>query len=258
MRNKTGAEAIQHIGIKALPTALKLCHANDSKFQSRLVRLSEDLSDPPHFDIHLRDDDQKHLEGIAIFSALGSAAKTAIPSLIEILQGNNPLFFATAMLGLHGIGSDSVPPLVEVLTNGNRQGRINVATCLGYYFGRQASNAVPILLQYLGSEDLGLRRVAAESLPKISHDSIEVVPALAKYLETETNRNSGRFEIIFWLGYMGTNARPAIPVLIKLAKSDPRTPAYHALYQIAPEIAKPIFEKWKASQTNETTDVKQF
>lgn len=138
VRNKKGEEAVQHIGVKALPFALALCRADDSKLKKKLVRWSEDWSKTLHFDIHIRSDFEKHMESVAIFDVLGASAKPVIPSLIEVLQDNNPLIYDTAMQGLHGIGSDSIPPLMEVLTNGSKQGRINAANCLGYYFGTKS------------------------------------------------------------------------------------------------------------------------
>lgn len=61
--------------------------------------------------------------------------------------------------------------------------------------------------------------------------------------------------VISGLGYLGTNGRPAIPILTKFAESN-RYGALIALRKINPEVAEVAFEKWKASQTNSTTSVK--
>jgi HEAT repeat protein len=145
-----------------LPLALEFLQARDSKFKQKIIRLTEN-SDV----FHVSSDDEKHLKGIAIFTTLGAAAKPAIPSLTGILQGKNPFLYDSAMQSLYGIGADSIPSLMEMLTNGNQQGKINAAQCLGYYFGREASNAVPILSQCLNSSDAALRKEAAKSLARI-------------------------------------------------------------------------------------------
>jgi hypothetical protein len=154
------------------------------------------------------------------------------------------------MLGLSAIGPDSVPPLIDLLAHGNRQGRINVAEYLGAYFSRQASNAVPLLLQYLTGKDRVLRNLAAKSLVQISHDPVTVVPAIANYLETETNYSSTtHFDICFMLGLMGTNAQPAIPILEKLAIEKHDFGALQAVYKIAPERARAISAVWNNHPT---------
>lgn len=124
LRNQNGILAIQRIGLNATPFALKCLHSSD---------------------------DEKRLNGIAIFRALGASAKPAVPSLIEILKGTNQFIYDSAMQSLGGIGSDAIPALNEMLANGNRQTKINSARCLGYYFGSSASNLIPLLLTYLWS-----------------------------------------------------------------------------------------------------------
>jgi hypothetical protein len=160
-------EAARHIGTNALPLALEFQKAHDSDFKRKIVRFSEDLSNPDGFDIHISSEDEKHAKAIGVFTALGASAKPAIPSLIEILQGKDQLLYDSAMQSLDSIGVDSIPPLIEILTNGNRQAKLNAIQCLGYYFGRQASNAVPALSQYLDSPDTALRNEAAKSLARI-------------------------------------------------------------------------------------------
>lgn len=249
-KNKRGKEAIRQIGAKALPFALKLCRATDSEFKLKMkvVEKSEELSEWLHIDVHIPSAEEKHWESIIIYSALGDTAKPAIPSLIIILE-NDSLSADAAAQSLYYIGPNSVPPLIEALTNANGQGRIQVANYLGYYFWRDASNAVSIYLQYLNNSDPILRYTAAKSLVRISNDPIKVVPAIANYLEAETNHLTGQSEIFFGLGRMGTNARPAIPVLIKLAEAN-QFGALGALHKIDPEIAESIFEKRNVSQTN--------
>jgi hypothetical protein len=255
LRNRKCEEAIQHIGVKGLPLALELCRAKDSKVKEKMVGWSEDLSEKLHFDIHICSAVEKQQEALAIFYVLGASAKPAIPSLIEVLQGNYPLNWDTAMEGLHIIGPDSIPPLIELLTNESekltnkgKQGRYNATRCLGWYFRRQASNAVPILLQFLEDKDVWLRCAAAKSLTGISRDSTKVVPALVKYIETETN-TAALSQVVPDFGYLGTNGRLAIPILTKFAESN-QYRALVALYKIDPATAELIFEKWRASQTN--------
>jgi hypothetical protein len=255
-RSKSSREAIQHIGGRALPLALELCRANDSEVKRKLVGWSDDWSEKLHFDIHIRSDAEKRAEAVEVFSALGAAAKPAIPSLIEILKGSNQFIYGSAMQSLNGIGSDAIPSLLNLLESGNRQERLNAATCLEGYSGRTATNAVPAFLSCLTDADYRLRKVAAESLWQF-HADPRVIPALVKFFENETNKPAISYHVFFCLQHLGTNARPFIPFLVKQAKAKPRSAAYETLYELAPEIAPPIFAEWKAtnldflpSQTN--------
>jgi hypothetical protein len=248
LRNQRAEAAIRAIGTNSLPLAMAFYHARDGKFKDWIVKCSEGISDFLSVDVHIAPEEEKWAEGDGSLYALGPDAKAAIPSLLAILQGRDAYIAQHAMDGFGIIGPASIPPLIDVLTNGDAPGRYNAAQCLGSFRG-QASNAVPALLSSLKSKDPFLRGVAAESLATISHDPVTVVPALVNYLETETNKtifnNFGA--VISRLGRAGTNASAAVPILTRFAELN-EYGAVDALRQIDPERAAAAFRKFRVSQ----------
>ena len=139
LRNRRGEAAIRQIGAKALPPALAWCAAVDSQPWQQFDSCWS--GEALHF-LQIRPADEKHLEAIAIYEALGRTAKPAIPSLIEMLRGNDPFIYDPAMQGLYAIGPDAVPALIQELASNNLQGQLNAATCLGYILaGRRVTPA---------------------------------------------------------------------------------------------------------------------
>ena len=118
----------------------------------------------------------------------------------------------------------------------------------------KAYTAVPALLQCLKDKNEGVRLVAVRSLGLIKEDAPIVVPAIVRCFEEETNYYPIRLDYFRAFENFGTNAKPAVPILIKIIESHKMDymgyPALHALNKIDPETAKPFIEKWKASVSN--------
>ena len=78
-KHELAVEAVQHIGVRALPTALKLCRAKDPWLKTKLLNdLPDSLSlDSDNWNISWSQD--KQLEGARIIQALGPTAEPAIP-----------------------------------------------------------------------------------------------------------------------------------------------------------------------------------
>ncbi len=280
-QNDRAVAAIQHIGAKAaLPWALKLCRARDSWLKRKLEDGIQDWvnghndqvaeynemhsgnEQRSEIQVHLTMAADKQEEGGNIIWALGPKAVPAIPALIQLLQSQDETFVSIASYALRGIGTNAVPPLAVLVADTNSLVRCRTIRALGL-FGSQARTAVPALVQYLESPDPTTRYCAADSLGTIKADAPLVVPALVQCLKSGTN-DVNQVSYILALGRFGTNAKPAVPLLVNILKSDPRFPgpeppvvAYRqavvlgTLRKIDPEIAEPFFEKWKASLTNE-------
>jgi hypothetical protein len=157
-RSERAIAAIRQMGTNAFPVALDSCAANDSwlkkTFEGWAERYNDGVwPDQRHFPIQIKSADEKRFEGVNIILALGSAAKPAIPSLIQLLQSKDADIADDVMRALPGVGTNAVPPLVELLNSANQDARIRAAVVLGDYFGSQAHAAVPVLLQCLASRD---------------------------------------------------------------------------------------------------------
>jgi hypothetical protein len=241
-------EAVQHIGVHALPTALKLCQTRDSWIKKKLLG---DLPDALHIDSdnwNISWEWDRQYDGTKIIQALGSVADPAIPDLIKLFQSTDSSVANIAANALGEIGTNAIPPLVEALTNKDDQIRFWSAYSVGSY-GAQAHAAVPGLLVCL--KDKKTRDNAVMSLGRIGADAPVVVPALVNCLEETTNHPS--FALWWSIGKFGTNARPAIPILVKIieSKSWDYAPALNTLRKIDPLLAAGYFKQFQVGLTNQ-------
>jgi len=245
-RHEKAAAAIQHIGNRALPIALKLCQTQDSSFSDRI----EDWMDDRDGGIHIVPAYEKQNEGINIIRALGSMAKPIIPDLVRLLRYKECAGAAAMALG--GIGPDALPSLVECVTDTNEYVRVHAIRAL-QAMGDQGRPAVPALIRCLKDENHTVRLEAAISLRWTGGDPAVIVPAIVQCLDEETDSFQST-RIIAVIAAFGTNASPAIPALVRIIESENGNTAIHALgalRKIDPETAKPYIEKWKARHTNE-------
>jgi HEAT repeat protein len=118
-----------------------------------------------------------------------------------------------AAWSLAAIGADSVPPLVEMLTNSNPRLRCRAAVALGL-MGEAAEPAVPALVKMLHDPDINTRWEATDALGCIGRQPDLVVPAL---IEALADPNAGmKFNAMESLGDFGERATNAIPALLAL------------------------------------------
>jgi hypothetical protein len=178
---------------------------------------------------------------------LGPIARDALPSVIKCL--NDPDFTirsdASAALGtIHEDPKHVVPILLDFLEK-NRDNPIlrdGTEFSLGQ-FGPQAESAVPALLKSLNNPDFATHQMAIVALGRIRAQPGRVVPALTAKLaaEKETSKSVNDFWVTLGsLGQFGSDARPAVPILLQLASdSDPdiRANAIETLKKIDPDAA---------------------
>ena len=136
-----------------------------------------------------------------------------------------------AAWSLAAIGADSVPPLMEMLTNTNPQIRCRAATALGM-MGKSAEPAVAALVKVLDDRDpyayspypgsvpydpvINARREAADALGWIAQQPDLVVPALIKAFDDKDVESAA----IESLGAFGERATNAIPALLALFQAE--------------------------------------
>jgi hypothetical protein len=259
------ADAIRHVGKRALPYALKWSYAKDSAFKEKFNEWAGTIhlfgaQITELYEIHFHSADELNYRSVQVFKALGPAAAPAIPALIKMLQDKEVAVIAAS--DLYYIGPDVIPPLIEALTNRNAQVRKFAAAILAR-FPSQIRPAAPLLLSCLKDEDYEVRETAAYALGSIGTDAPTVVPALMAAFNLETNKPQWPF--VSALGCFGTNATLAVPLLVKILESPDQTAqsgllkriTMNALRKIDPETAKPFIEKWKAGFTNTVPTLRQ-
>jgi HEAT repeats len=274
-QSELAISAIRHIGTNALPVAVRLCEAKDSWPRRGLAVWVEQYDNdhwPTRFPIHIKPDWEENSEGISIIWALGPAAEPAIPSLTQLLQSRDRQIAETAMMALPGVGTNAVPPLVRLLNNPGQDVRIRAAIVLAEHFGLQAHAAVPVLLDCLknlkySNQAAVMRIEAIYSLSFIKQDAPFIVPAISRYIQSETNNLTFKNPDFFVLrvsfaalANFGTNAETVVPLLADIIRSDPKFPypkwpgfsgmALGTLKKIDPDAAKPFLERWNAALTN--------
>ena len=175
-------EAVRQAGTNAIPTLLRLLRVKDSAAKVQFMRLAQ----RQHWrEIRYFPAEEWNSAAARAFKVLGAEARYAVPALVEIADRNiSPASHYAAIAALGNIGP-------------------------------AARGAVPALLRYTTGGDSSLRWHAINSLAAIGAEPDRVVPVLIDALEDPNSRPSAASA----LGEYGTNARPAVPRLIRLLHS---------------------------------------
>jgi HEAT repeat protein len=170
---------------------------------------------------------------------LGPAAAPAIPQLAQMLkEGRN---CNAAAYTLASIGTNALPALMDALTNGNRNARLEVAGALGG-LREAAEAAVPALVDCTRDEDSAVRGNAIAALQSIPKRPDIAVPALiAALADPEASVHDNADTVL--RKYARVEAEATIPMLIEAARQDQnpvsiRFRAAEIVRAIAPERAK--------------------
>jgi hypothetical protein len=169
--------------------------------------------------------------------AMVAIGPQVIPALAELLS--DPQAANAAAFALARVGKEALPVLLDALTNGTTLARLEVAGVMSW-FGPDAVEAVPALVECLRHEDAGVRGNAIASLQAIPKRPDLAVPALTVCL---TDADAGvRGNAATVIGKFGHDAEQAVSNLVRLAGSDMdshvRTRAAESLRLIAPERAE--------------------
>ena len=169
------------------------------------------------------------------FGILGPSAKSVTTSVIPLLNDKQTSYTAATALG--GLGVETIPVLIEALTNAHACARESAARVLGL-FGPKAQSAIPALIRCAADKDDSVRAFATFSLGQIGREPAVVVPTLIANLQDTSH--SARWNAACALGKFGDKAKIAIPALrqvLRGADADVREVATNALRQIDPEGA---------------------
>jgi len=177
-------DALLQMGTNAIPFLLRMLQAPNPSFKDRLWLFAQ----KQHFvKIPYA---PKHLNGNAYhaFCFLGPKACSAVPQLIEMLEGNDSATVQTAVPVIFG----------EI--------------------GPSAAAAVPVLVKKTAHTNLVVRADAIYALGQIHAESKLVVPALIKCLSDP--EAMVRAQAAWALGKFGKDAKSAIPALLDLEKTE--------------------------------------
>lgn len=167
---------------------------------------------------------------------IGSAADVAVPALITFLQGSEGgyerTYAATALGDIAKEPEQAVPVLIEALQHDQEPVvRELAARSLGG-FGLQAAEGIPALVEAIQIGNKDLREAAACGLEKIP-GRMQDLDMLISLLGDEID--SARIAGAKSIGAMGSKAQTAIPALERLLKDDNssvRDAAQQAIQQI--------------------------
>jgi HEAT repeat protein len=163
-------------------------------------------------------DTQVWFHSVTALARIGSAAKPAIPALLEDLKsggrrGANAKWYRSAF-ALGNMGPTSLPQLTAALTDSHAGVRAGVAKALGW-LAEEAAVALPDLIALLQDEEEEVRRNAAESIGKIGPSAI---PAIAIALDSPDH--NARKAALTAVTTLGVKAQPLLKNLIKLTKEN--------------------------------------
>lgn len=109
----------------------------------------------------------------------GPLAKEAVPDLMEMLTSGDEDQRLNAAITLGKIGKAAVGPVIEALKAKDNDVRFYALWALGW-IGAEGKDAGPLVLKLLGDKDAGVRRKAAFALGRVGASPEEAVPALIK------------------------------------------------------------------------------
>lgn len=211
-RHEIAAQAILHFGTNALPLAMRLCRVENSTFELKLMHWCDDFNQRQstlHLEHGISYAETKWNQGLGIFRVLGSNAAPAIPGLLEYLEQDKYSAAANnATAAFRYIGLEAIPPLLNALTNNDKNTQRLAAFALSH-FGTNAGAATPIILRYMKAGRGELADGAAYTLTKINDDPSVVVPALVEYLKSMPSHPNPA--VSAKLASFGTNAPPRPP-----------------------------------------------
>jgi HEAT repeat protein len=127
------------------------------------------------------DDPRMRMEAVETLGEIGPAASAAVPPLMQVLQGEDGLLTITAAHALSQIGEAAVGPLRAMLSESGYQ--LLAATILGD-IGPAAAGAVPELVRLIDAEDEDVRRAALLALAGIGPGAASAAERLLQALNT--------------------------------------------------------------------------
>ena len=239
-QQRRAESALKAIGPDAVPYLLKLLQHREPPLREELREVSwktkRFLGIESVYELPWVESVERQMHLIAAFSALGSSAKPAIPALTNLLRQPHTAYVSACALAR--IGPQGLPPLVGALDDPHPEVRAAAAGVLGSVES-DAEKILPALRQSLRDADTHVRIGSVVSLAALGRSKPQAV--LPELIAAVGDSNVAvRIYAADALGRLGSDARPAIPELLKLADGLDRIAsgkARDAIGRIDPETA---------------------
>ncbi len=196
------------------------------------------------------------LQAVLAAGAVGPAAKTVVPELVNIMQDDDTgLLEAQVTLALSKIGPAAIPYLRKALADGNTQVRRGSAFALGL-MGGKASGAVPDLTKALADAEPVVRALAAEALGKIGQEASSAAADLRKTLDDQDAEVRVNAALALWKIGMHKDGINVLGKAVKTSKGQIRRAAVTALAAIGPE-ARPALKDLLSALKDNDPEIRQ-
>src|ERR1700722_18165926 len=178
-------KAVRQIGTNAIPYLLKLATIRDSALKTKVSAVL-----PEKWLVsYVTKSAHNHFSAAFGFEALGPAAKTAVPALINLLDYKDEDIRKTAAHSLGSIGSaaqDAIPKLIEHLNDPSKDVQVCSVDALAN-IPRKSVQEVPDLLRVLNSppKELYIAIGVIERLGEFQSQAKVAVPAILPYLHSQ-------------------------------------------------------------------------
>lgn len=159
----------------------------------------------------------KKRKAIRQITSMGTAAKSATPALISILDKDRDVLVRRgAAEALGAVGGDA-KVTIAALAKALKDSDVEVIAAASVSLSKYGKQAVPTLQKALADTDNQVRQHAAEAIAKIGPDAKDAVPVLIKAFQSEAparrrGDNSVKASYVEALGAIGPDAKDAIPI----------------------------------------------
>jgi HEAT repeat protein len=233
-------KAVSQIGTNAIPTLLRWSSARSHESTLKLKFMSLFLRQNL-IKVHSASGAGWNYAATCGFRALGTNAQNAVPTLIQIANGNPAAFRSDAILSLGYIGpaaEAAVPSLLQLTGNTNWYIRLLSFVSLGRIHSRD-EEVIPVLLNGLQDTNQRVQRSAADAFGGFGSSATSAVPQLLRMLNAIPSASSNSC-VIWALGAIGPPAKEAVPTLLRWttnADSQMQSAARTAVLNIDPDTA---------------------
>jgi len=179
-------DAIRQIGTNALPSLLAMVRTRDSAIKKRLLAFNQRQN---ILRVPLKPASYYHSRATYGFGALRSAARPAVPALIELLQDPDKEVRASAASCLALLGPnarEAVPALMQTLNaEGNGWGPVLIDSMMALgAIHSDPEKVIPLLLEYVDGprKQWNYAVPAMEALTRYREQATSAVPAILPYL----------------------------------------------------------------------------
>jgi len=212
---------VRALGTNALPTLIRMASTRLSGWRPIVGMLAREQE---MAFLHLPRQDEKHQTTAWALKILGPQAEPAVPALIRLLNDRNTEVRRNAAQCLAGIGltgQAAVPGLIAVLgrSSGTNPDVLNLrreAIRALREMGPAARSAIPQLATFTNdpASPAYLKAEAELALLRIKGES------LLPFIERLADTSNTQWRFTAWLvSGLGTNAEPAIPLLVQALSS---------------------------------------